>query len=68
MCLYYMNHIKSYIKATIYVSEFMLIPFHPPDIKCKKLNAKNLYLEGVSFSYFAKVTLDHRIVEEGGGG
>ena len=29
---------KIYSKATIYISELILAPFSPFDIKCKKLN------------------------------
>ena len=33
---------KNYKKATFYVSESILTPFSPFDIKCKKRNVKNL--------------------------
>ena len=57
---------KIYSKATIYVNELILTPFNSFDIKCKKLNAKNLWKcifrasRRVSFSYFPKVAFDHR--------
>ena len=56
---------KIYSKATIYVSELILKPFSPFDIKCKKLNVKNFWkcifmVSGrLSFSYFPKIALDH---------
>ena len=52
-------------KSTIYVNELLLTLFSPFDIKCKKLNAKNLWKcvfrasRRVSFSYFPKVALNH---------
>ena len=38
---------------SIYINEFMLTSFSPFDIKCKKLNLKNI--QRVSFSYFSKL-------------
>ena len=49
----------------MYVNKLILTPFSPFDVKCKKLNAKNLWKcifwasRRVSFSYFPKIALDH---------
>ena len=54
-----------YSKAATYVSELILTPFSPFDIKYRKRNAKNLRKcifrasKRVSFSNFPKVALDH---------
>ena len=54
-----------YSKATIHVSELILTPVSPFDIKYKKCNAKNLRKcifrasSRVSFAYFPKAALDH---------
>ena len=64
VCLYKISYAKIYNKATIYVSELILIPFSPFDIKCKMLNAEDLWKciftasRRVRFSYFPKVALD----------
>ena len=56
--------LEKFITATICVSKLILIPFSPFDIKCQKLNAKNLWKyifrasERVSFLYFSKAALD----------
>ena len=62
-----MCYTKSCNKATIFVNELLLTPFSPFDIKCKKVNAKNLWkciFKGsrrVSFSYFPKIALDYGV-------
>ena len=54
-----------YSKATIHVSELILTPVSPFDIKYKKCNAKNLRKciftasSRVSFAYFPKTALGH---------
>ena len=54
-----------YSKATIHVSELILTPVSPFDVKYKKCNAKNLRKciftasSRVSFAYFPKTALGH---------
>ena len=54
---------KNYSKATINVSELILTPFSPFDIKCKKLIVENLWKcifrvsRWMSFSHFPKFPL-----------
>ena len=51
---------KIYKNATIYVSELILTTFSAFDVKCKKLNVKNLCLGGWDFHIFPKL---HWIME-----
>ena len=52
-------------KTTIYMNELLLPSVTLFDIKCKKLNSKNLWKcifkgsRGVNFSYVSKFALDH---------
>ena len=50
-----MYYTKIYNKATIYASQLIWTPLSPFDIKGKKRNVRNLYLEGQAFHVFLRL-------------